>query len=353
MAVITRRGFMKAAGAGALVLFQPAGTGRAQALVKFTHAEAVETMFYLPLYVAHEKGFFREEGLDVTIYNAQQRTIALRAVIAGDAFTYCGDPAEPALGQLRGQDVKNIGVLVDRAGGDLLGKPGTPKTPKDWKGLRIITPRPPHTSVSLIQMMLLDAGYTKTDPDGLVWKPADSSNSKDFVRLNPVIAGSELAALVAGAAELGIVLEPNTALGIAQGFQVIQSFAEAFGPFLYTSFATHADSIRKRPEAVQKFVNAMTKACIYGHKYPDRAVEVGVKRFGGSDPKVMASAAKRIIDIGAYPRNLTVSRKAYANNFDRLLVLTGHEAAKYPFEKLMDLSFADRAAAQIKDVKPV
>lgn len=353
MATMTRRGFVKAAGAGALVLFNPVGTGRAQGLVKITHAEAVETMFYLPLYVAHEKGFFREEGLDVTIYNAQQRTIALRAVIAGDAFTYNGDPAEPALGQLRGQDVKNIGVLVDRAGGDLLGKPGIPKNPKDWKGFRVITPRPPHTSVSLIQMMLLDAGYAKTDQDGLVWKPADSSNEKDFVRLNPVIAGSELSALVAGTAELSIVLEPNTALGISQGFQVIQSFAEAFGPFFYTSFATLGETIRKQPEMVQKFVNAMTKASVYGHNYPDRAVEVGVKRFSGSDPKIMAIAARRIIDVGAYPKNLTVTRKAYANNFDRLLVLTGHEAAKYPFEKLMDLSFAEKAAAQIKNVKPV
>ena len=67
--------------------------------------------------------------------------------------------------------------------------------------------------------------------------PLPCSNEKDFVRLVPVIAGSELSALVAGTAELSIVLEPNTALGITQGFQVIQSFAEAFGPFFYTSFA--------------------------------------------------------------------------------------------------------------------
>lgn len=350
-AYMTRREFAKLT-AGALLLFSPLAARRASAaaLVKITHAEAVESMVYLPLYVAHEKGFFEEEGLNVTIYNAQQRTIALRAVVAGSAFTYCGDPAEPALAQMRGQDVKNIGVLVNRAAGALLGKSGLPNNPKQWKGFHIITPRPPHTSVSLVQLVLLGNGYTKADKDGMVWKPADSSNENDYVKLVPVIAGSELAALIAGQGQLSITLEPNTSLGVAQGYQIVDSFAKEFGPFYYTSIATMHDSIRHQSENVQKFINAMTKACLYGYKYPEKAAAIGIKRFASSDPKVMHASAMHIIKAGFYPKSMVVSRKSYANNFDRLLVQTGHPAAKYPFEKLMDLSFAEKAAANITSV---
>src|SRR3546814_14298161 len=108
-------------------------------------------------------------------------SIALRAVVSNDAFSYNGDPAEPALARQRGVDVKNFGVLVDRAAGNILGKPGIPKDPKEWKGLRIITPRPPHTSVSLVQIVMLDNGFTKADKDGLVWRTEGSKGDKDQI----------------------------------------------------------------------------------------------------------------------------------------------------------------------------
>lgn len=348
---LTRRQFSMAAGAGALVAFSPLGGKSAgaqgKALVKITHAEAVETLYYLPLYVAHALGFFKEQGLDVTIFNAQQRTIALRAIVAGDAFSYNGDPAEPALGRLRGQKVKNFGVIVDRAGGALLGKKGIDKNPKNWTGKRIITPRPPHTSVSLVQMVLIDNGYEKADKDGLVWKPKGGSE-KDAVRLTPVVAGAELSALDAGQAELSIVLEPNIAIGVAKGFDLITSFAEQFGPFFYTSFAVTEETIEKRPEQVQAFANAMQKANLFGHAYPDKAAEVAVKRYDTQDPKIIAAAAKNIIRDKAYPVSLLVTKESYEKNFNRLLVLTGHEAKNYPMNELMDNRFAEKAVATVK-----
>lgn len=342
--LITRRSFNAGLAAGATLTFLPGG---ARAAVKITAAEAVETMYYLPLYAAKAKGFFKDEGLDVTIFNAQQRTIALRAIVSGDAFTYNGDPAEPALGRQRGVDCKNIGVLVDRAVQVVLAKKGMSKNPKDWKGEKIIIPRPPHTAVSLIQMLLIDNGYTKADADGLVWKPSGGGKN---VQLLPVIAGSELSALTAGQANLSITLEPATSIGVSKGYDPIVAFADHFGPFFFTSFAVMNDNIKDKPEQVQGFVNAITKAMLYGHKYPDKVAEVAVARYKDTDPAIMRAAAKRIVAQGAYPKNMVVSQKSYDNNFKRLLVATGHPAANYKFDELMDLSFAKKAAAAITDV---
>jgi NitT/TauT family transport system substrate-binding protein len=306
-------------------------------------------MYYLALYTAKAKGFFKDEGLDVDIFNSQQRTIALRAIVSGDAFSYNGDPAEPAIARQRGVDCKNIGVLVDRAVQVVLAKKGISKDPKDWKGETIIIPRPPHTAVSLIQMMLIDSGYTKADSDGLVWKPNGGGKN---VNLLPVIAGSELSALAAGQANLSITLEPATSIGISKGYVPVTAFADHFGPFFFTSFAVMTDTIKKQPEQVQGFVNAITKAMLFGHKYPDKTAEVAVARYKKTDAKIMRAAAKSIVALGAYPKNMVVSQESYDNNFKRLLPATGHPAANYKFEELMDLSFAEKAAATITDVGP-
>ena len=211
---------------------------------------------------------------------------------------------------------------------------------------------PPHTHVSLVHMLLLDAGYTQADKDGLVWKPADSAAEKDHVRLHPVTSGSQLAALVAGQGDLGVVDEPDASNGVAQGYEIVFSFPQHFGPFFYTSIATANRTIQRQPDVVQRFVNAMTKAMLFGHKYPERAAEVAAQRYYTSDATMIVNATKRIISDEAYPKNMVVNKEAYEKNFHSLLARTNHPAAKFPFGELMDLRFAETAAGQLsfKDV---
>src|SRR3546814_2402532 len=85
---ITRRQFAAMAGAGAVVYFSPLGRGTARAAVKITHAEAVETLYYLPLYVAHAKGFFEEQGLDVTI-RSEEHTSELQSLMRISYAVFC------------------------------------------------------------------------------------------------------------------------------------------------------------------------------------------------------------------------------------------------------------------------
>lgn len=346
---LDRRRILTGAAGMAMVSFLPDARALGKTPVKITAAEAVETLLYLPLYVAKMKGFFAQEGLDVTIYNAEQRTIALRAVAAGDALTYNGDPAEPALARMRGVNVKNLGVLVDRAALYVVGRPGIPKNPKEWGDRTIIVPRPPHTAVSLIRMTLISNGYQDVSGHGMVWQLKGGSGVKPgTVRLLPVIAGSELAGLMGHHADMTVLSEPQVSEGVADGMQIVISFSQQFGPFFFTSFAVLEKNIKEQPELVQAFVNAMTKAMIFGHKSPDKAADVGVKRYPDANPKIVTAASHRIIKEGAYPENMLVTKQAYDNNFDKLLPRTHHPAAYYPFDKLMDLSFAEKAAKTIK-----
>src|SRR3546814_9877059 len=84
------------------------------------------------------------------------------------------------------------------------------------------------------------------------------------------------------------------------------------------------ETMKENPENVQKFANAMQKACLWGHANPDEAAEVGAKRFGTADPKIIGDASKRIIKQGAYPAGLVVSKESYDNNFNRLQIGRAH-----------------------------
>src|SRR3546814_9772376 len=80
------------------------------------------------------------------------------------------------------------------------------------------------------------------------------------------------------------------------------------------------ETMKENPENVQKFANAMQKACLWGHANPEGAAEVGAARFATADPKIIKDAAMRTIKQGAYPKGLIVSRDSYDNNFNRLQI---------------------------------
>jgi len=54
-------------------------------LKKITVAEVAHTIFYAPQYVAIEKGFFRDEGLDITLTLTPGADKVTATVLAGDA----------------------------------------------------------------------------------------------------------------------------------------------------------------------------------------------------------------------------------------------------------------------------
>ncbi len=52
---------------------------------KITIAEVAHSVFYAPQYVAIEKGFFKDEGLDVNLINANGADKVMAALLSKDA----------------------------------------------------------------------------------------------------------------------------------------------------------------------------------------------------------------------------------------------------------------------------
>jgi NitT/TauT family transport system substrate-binding protein len=142
---------------------------RAQALEKPKATIAVggkNLLYYLPLTVAEQKGFFKDEGLDLTIVDFAGGSKALAAVVGGSADVVSGAFEHTVNMQFKGQPMRAF-VLQGRAPQIVLGV--NPKTMPDFKsvadlkGKKIGVTAPGSSTNVMANFVLAKAGLKPSD----------------------------------------------------------------------------------------------------------------------------------------------------------------------------------------------
>jgi len=126
---VTRRELLKLAGSAGVMSLAPA-FARAAKLEKTKVAIAVggkALVYYLPLTIAEVRGYFKDEGLDVTIADFAGGAKALQAVVGGSADVVSGAFEHSLNLQSKGQYYRNF-VLQGRA--PLI---GSVSPPRPWR----------------------------------------------------------------------------------------------------------------------------------------------------------------------------------------------------------------------------
>ncbi|MCT4542382.1 MAG: ABC transporter substrate-binding protein, partial [Vallitalea sp.] len=106
--------------------------------------EVVHSIFYAPQYVAIEKGFFKEEGLDVDLTTGWGADKSMTALISNNAdIAFMGPEASIYVYNEGKEDfVINFAQLTQRAGNFLIGRTNEPFNWENVKGKTIIGGRP-------------------------------------------------------------------------------------------------------------------------------------------------------------------------------------------------------------------
>src|SRR5579872_4171985 len=178
-----------------LAIAGPASSQQGE-MKKLTVAEAGRLFIYMPLYYAIDKGFFKKEGLDVSMFTANRRDLAMKAVIAGESFASVHDPIEAALARSRGADVKIIAPVVDVAAIWLVGDQDITADTKTWKGKTAVLPTPPNTNYSMFMKDLRDSGWVAVDP--VTYKMGNDNDPAHYVHIALGSWGTQLPVLMAG-----------------------------------------------------------------------------------------------------------------------------------------------------------
>jgi NitT/TauT family transport system substrate-binding protein len=217
-------------------------------------------LFYLPLTVTERLGYFRNEGLDVEIYDFAGGARALQALVGGSADVVTGAFDHTIQMQVKGQPVvavAQLGRLPGYALGILASKAAAYRGPQDLKGMKIGVTAPGSSTQFLAQYLLVQAGLNADDASfigigtGQTAAAAVRRGEIDaIVNVDPVISLLETQGLIK------VVADTRTPTGTWEVYG---------GPYPAAVLYATPRFIRNQPAVVQSLVNALVAGLQWLH----------------------------------------------------------------------------------------
>jgi NitT/TauT family transport system substrate-binding protein len=237
----------------------------------------------MPFAVALEKGYFKEEGIDVTgIITSAGGGTSLRNMIAGGVPYGEVNPGVVIAAIQQGADLKIISDNALTVAEFVWAvKPDSPiKTMKDFKGKKIGYTNPRSTSQALAQMLIQKAGL-KLD-------------EAEIVRTGGF--GEGVAALETGMIDVAPIPEPLWSK-FKTKYRAVVTASEALPPLDNVVGVTTANMAAEKGDFIRAVIRARRKAVEFMYQNPDQAGDMVAKHYN-LEPEVARSAV----------RNLTSSR---------------------------------------------
>lgn len=301
-------------------LVSPAGAE--QKMEQATIAQAFQSLLYLPLYVAIDKGFFKKHGVDVTKTTAGSGANGVASVIQGSSMFSLQDPMTAALANLKGAKLKAVGAVVNGAPVWIVVKKESPiKTLADLQGKTIATAIPPSTSTYLLRNLMLQKNV----------KPVEQT----------VLLGTEIAPVIAGKVDAAAVYEPYLEEAIAQGCRILYEFSATVpGGYAFSSIDMLESTAKTKPAVVQAFVDGLDEAIRYMNADQGGAAEVAVTEFPSIPAEQVRAGVKRMFREKVYPKSALIEQSAFVNALALQISVGNIKPNTVGYTDLIDPAFA-------------
>ncbi len=293
-------------------------------LKKITVAEVAHTIFYAPQYVALEKGFFKDEGLDVKLILTSGADKVTAAVLSGDAnIGFSGSEATIYVYNGGEKDyLKTFAQLTQKDGSFLVSRKKIKNfTVEDLKGKNIIGGRAGGMPVMTLKYALMQNGI---NPD------------KDTFVDTSVAFSAMSGAFIGGQGDFVALFEPNALDIEKQGYgYVVASLGEMGGVVPYTSYSAKKSYIEKNKDTIKKFTKAIQKGLDFVHNNTDKEVAKTIsKQFPDTSLKDLEEVVKRYRKIDAWPKTTNFSEKSF-NHLQDIMIKNKDLKEKVAYSKLI------------------
>ena len=294
--------------------------------------EVAHSVFYAPMYVAVEKGYFEEEGIDLDLVTGFGADKTMTAVLTGEAdigfmgsestvYTYAGGTEDY---------VVNFAQLTQRAGNFLVAR--EPMENFSWKmlvGKDVLGGRAGGMPEMVFEYILEKNGIDPGD--------VNIDQSIDF--------GSTAAAFSGGQGEFTVEFEPHaTSLELQGKGYVVASLGEDSGYVPYTAFSAKKSYLENNKETVQAFTDALQKGMDYVQSHtPEEIAEVIAPQFAETDQETLTAIVTRYYEQDTWKEDLIFEESSF-DLLQNILLDAGVLEEKVPYEKLVNTDFAKKAA---------
>ena len=303
-------------------------------LAKVTLNEVAHSIFYAPQYVAIEEGYFKDEGLDMTLITGFGADKTMTAVISGEAdIGFMGAEASIYAYQEGATDpVVNFAQLTQRAGNFLVAREEMPDFKwEDLKGRKVLGGRKGGMPEMVFEYILKQ---NSLDPQ----KDLSIDQSIDFGATAAAFTGDD-------SADFTVEFEPSaTALEKQGEGYVVASLGVDSGYVPYTSYSAKTSYMKKNPDIMQKFTNALQKGMDYVQSHtPEEIAEVIKPQFPETELDTVTTIVKRYYDQDTWKENLVFGQDGFELLQD-ILEDAGELKERTPYAELVNTEFAQNAS---------
>ena len=302
-------------------------------LTKVTLNEVAHSIFYAPQYVAIEEGYFKDEGLDLTLVTGFGADKTMTAVISGEAdIGFMGAEASIYAYQEGATDpVVNFAQLTQRAGNFLVAREEMPHFKwVDLKDKRVLGGRKGGMPEMVFEYILKNNDIDPTTD-------LEIDQSIDF--------GSTAAAFTGDlSADFTVEFEPSaTALEKSGEGYVVASLGVDSGYVPYTSYSVKTSFLNENPQIIQSFTNALQKGMDYvqGHSAEEIA-QIIAPQFPETDLDTLTTIVTRYYKQDTWKENL-VFEKASFELLQDILESAGELPSRVDYNQLVTTEFAKAA----------
>ena len=277
-------------------------------LEKIKVAEVTHSMFYAPLYVALEQGYFKEAGLDVEIILTSGADKVSAAVLSNDTQIGFAGPESAIYVYKNGEEdyLVTFAGLTKRDGQFIVSR----EKIEDFKIEDLYNKEVLVGRKGGMPMLNFVNGVKKAEKD---IDKINVNTSIDFASLSGTF--------ISGVGDFVNLFEPNALKLESEGLgYVVGSVGQISGEMPYTAFYTKKSYLENNKDNIKKFNKAINKGLEYVQTHNENEVaEVISKQFPDNSLNDIATIVKRYKESDSWLNNTTINEDIYKNLEDIMI----------------------------------
>jgi NitT/TauT family transport system substrate-binding protein len=236
-----------------------------------------------PIYLALKKGYYKEEGIDLTVLRGSGSADSAKKIDLGQSDVGISDAPTVLTAISKGANLRMVAVVYDKAGNNVFfRKSANIKSPKDLVGKKIAVP--PADSHRVLWPAF--AALHGIDPNAVTLVNVKPEGKQAIVAANEVDGSFDLYTSYAiwekvlGKGDVGHLLWADFGLPI----------------YGHTYFVNN-ETIKKNPKLIERFLRATHKGWRDAKADPKASIDAMVEQVPGLDGATLLATMPQILDL--------------------------------------------------------
>lgn len=292
--------------------------------------EVTHSVFYAPLYVGINKGYFAENGLTIELTNGGGSDKSMTALITGDADVALLGPETSVYVKAQGSSntAKIFAQLTQKDGSFLIGR--TKQENFKWTdlaGKEVIGGRRGGMPAMCLEYAVAQNGLI----DG------ETVNINYDVQFDLITAAFE-----SGVGDYCTMFEPAASQYEAEGKgYLITSVGKEVGNIAYTCFMATENYIKDHPDKIKSFLKALVKSIDFCQTASSEEIAAALQpSFSTTDKALLIKAVDSYRSIDAWTTVPYMTEESFSHLQD-VLLRAGTIDAKVSYKDVVDNSLLD------------